>query len=109
MDEHAAQPAGPCHLGRRGGSPATAATVRLATAARALGISQAAAEDLAERGEFACNVIKTSDGYRVPFAALLRLLRSGCGEHTGPGPGNGTPADQERQEHRVRARTRPGQ
>ena len=109
MDEHAAQPAGPYHLGRRGGSPATAATVRLATAAHALGISQAAAHELADRGEFPCNVIQTSDGYCVPFAALLRLLRSGRGKHTGPGPGNGTPADQERQEHRVRARRRPGQ
>lgn len=58
-------------------SPATAATVRLATAAHALGISQAAAVELAERDEFPCTVIWASDGYHVLFAALLRILRSG--------------------------------
>jgi hypothetical protein len=63
---------------QHGNGPVTAATtVRLATAAHVLGISPASAQELAEREEFPCNVIWTSDGYRVPFAALLRVLRSG--------------------------------
>ena len=57
------------------GQPATPpATVALATAARALGISPQDACDLAERGEFPCPVVESGDGYRVPFAALLKLL-----------------------------------
>jgi hypothetical protein len=52
------------------------AMVGLPTAAHMLGISQADAADLAKRDEFPCVVIRTHDGYRVPFAAVLRVLRS---------------------------------
>lgn len=96
MDERATRVAGP--LACPSDPPAGATTVRLATAAHALGICQAAARDLAERGEFPCTVIKTSDGYRVPFAALLRILRSTHGKRTGPASGKGTPADDKDQE-----------
>ena len=54
-----------------------AATVSLMTAARALGISPDEASELAARGEFPCNVIEVGEVYRVPFAALLRVLDSG--------------------------------
>jgi hypothetical protein len=59
-----------------GRSPATAATVGLATAARLLGLSRATALALAEDEQFPCNVIKTTTGFRVPFASLVRVLRS---------------------------------
>jgi hypothetical protein len=62
-----------------GRCPATAATVGLATAARMLGLSPAAALALAEGEQFPCNVIKTTAGYRVPFASLMRVLRSSRG------------------------------
>ena len=62
---------------QQGCHPAPAATVGLMTAARALGISPDEADDLARRGEFPCNVIATGEGYRVSFAALLRVLSSG--------------------------------
>jgi hypothetical protein len=55
----------------------SAVTIGLMTAARVLGISSDEASDLAGRGEFPCNVIETGDGYRVPFAALLRVLDLG--------------------------------
>lgn len=59
------------------GQPATTpATVALATAARALGISTDDARDLAERGEFPCRVIRSGSDYRVPFAALRGLLKA---------------------------------
>jgi hypothetical protein len=61
----------------RRASPKPPATVGLMTAAHALGISPDEARDLAERHEFPCNVIETGTGYRVSFAALLRVLGSG--------------------------------
>jgi hypothetical protein len=73
---------------QRGGDPPPAATVGLTTAARALGISPKDADSLARRGEFPCIVIETGEGYRVPFAALLRALGSGPlrnpGQDAGP-------------------------
>jgi len=65
----------------RGQRASPPATVALATAARALGISPHDACDLAERGEFPCQVVKSGGGYRVPFAALLGLL--GPNSHDG--------------------------
>jgi hypothetical protein len=62
---------------QRGGVPPLAATVGLMTAARVLGINPDDADGLARRGEFPCSVIETGEGYRVPFAALLRALGSG--------------------------------
>ena len=56
---------------RPGGIPAT---VALMTAARTLGIGRTKAYELAKRGEFPCHVIKIGERYRVPLAALLRLL-----------------------------------
>ena len=49
-------------------------TVALMTAARTLGIGRTKAYELAKRGEFPCHVIKIGERYRVPLAALLRLL-----------------------------------
>jgi hypothetical protein len=73
---------------QRGDHPAPTATVGLLTAARALGISPDDAVGLARRGEFPCSVIETGEGYRVPFAALLRVLGSGPvrnpGQDAGP-------------------------
>ncbi len=74
-----------------GSSPATSATVGLATAALALGINPATAEAIAEHDEFPCQVIRTNDGYRVPFAALLPLLRSRSDRSAGQTPGPGHP------------------
>lgn len=72
-------PAGVARIGDEPGlgrSPATAATVGLATAARVLGLSPATALALAEHEQFPCSVIKTTAGFRVPFGSLLRVLRS---------------------------------
>ncbi len=78
MDESAIRPfRGDPSRRQHGCHPAPAATVGLMTAARALGISPDEADDLARRGEFPCNVIETGEGYRVSFAALLRVLGSG--------------------------------
>jgi len=78
MDESAIRPfRGDPSRRQHGCHPAPAATVGLMTAARALGISPDEADDLAGRGEFPCNVIATGEGYRVSFAALLRVLSSG--------------------------------
>lgn len=73
-----------------GSSPATTVTVGLATAARVLGISPAAAQVLAEHDEFPCAVIRTTDGYRVTFAALVRILHPRRGE---PAPGAGSSSE----------------
>ena len=62
---------------QRGGQSAPAATVGLMTAAHALRIKPYEAGDLARRGELPCNVIETSEGYRVSFAVLLQVLGSG--------------------------------
>lgn len=70
-----------------GSEPATAATVGLATAAHALGFSLATARTLAEHDVFPCSVIRTMDGYRVPFAALVRVLRSARADCAEPAPG----------------------
>jgi hypothetical protein len=59
------------------------ATIGLMAAARMLGISPDEASDLAGRREFPCNVIETGDCYRVPFAALLRVLDPGPVRHDG--------------------------
>ncbi len=88
MAEPAARPArpgAPRRQFRGGGAPA--ATVGLPTAARVLGISPDDADGLALRGEFPCSVIQTAEGYRVPFAALLRVLRSGPVHDTGQDAG----------------------
>jgi hypothetical protein len=77
---------------RRAGSSATGnwtgsapgATVSLQTAAHALSISPADAQRLAEAGAFPCDVVRSGGGYRIPFRALLHVLRSSPG--TGPGP-----------------------
>jgi hypothetical protein len=89
MDKSVIRPVGR-ELTRRhlGGQPVSAATVGLMTAARALGVSPDEAGDLAERGEFPCEVIEAGDGYRVSFAVLLQVLGSGpvrdTGQDTGP-------------------------
>jgi hypothetical protein len=78
MNEPAARPLrreSPRRQGRA--HPAPAATVGLITAARVLGISPDEAHNLAKHGDFPCNVIEASDGYRVSFTALLRVLRPG--------------------------------
>jgi hypothetical protein len=72
---------------QRGGDPPSATTVGLTTAARALGISPDDADGLARRGEFPCSVIETGEGYRVPFAALLRALGSGPARDPGQDAG----------------------
>lgn len=56
------------------GRSAPASTVALATAAGMLGIGPDDAVSLAAIGAFPCSVIQTREGYRVPFAALMRLL-----------------------------------
>jgi hypothetical protein len=53
-----------------------AVTVSLSTAARMLGLPPEQARNLAAREAFPCSVIATVDGYRVPFAALMHLLKS---------------------------------
>ena len=45
---------------------------------------------LAEHDEFPCAVIRTTDGYRVTFAALVRILRPRRGE---PAPGAGSSSE----------------
>jgi hypothetical protein len=88
MDDSPAWPARQDSLLRQPrGRPAPAATVGLMTAARALGIRPDQAPGLARRGEFPCTVIETSDGYRVSFAALLRILGSGPVRHSGQDAG----------------------
>ena len=78
MDKSVVRPVGRELTGRHlGGQPVSAATVGLMTAAHVLGISPDEAGDLARRGEFPCNVIETSEGYRVSFAVLLQVLGSG--------------------------------
>lgn len=57
------------------GRMAPAATVGLMIAACALGIVPGHARGLAESGAFPCSVIETREGYRVPFDALIRVLR----------------------------------
>ncbi len=73
---HAVTPSGAAHSARQlerepDGLPAT---VALMTAARTLGIGRTKAYELAKSGQFPCRVIKVGERYRVPFAALLRLL-----------------------------------
>ena len=51
------------------------ATVDLATAAKALGISAATAYKLLGRDEFPCRVLRTGYRYRVPTRALLVALQ----------------------------------
>lgn len=48
--------------------------VDITTAARALGLSRTYAYQLAKNGEFPCKVLRIGTCYRVPTAALLRLL-----------------------------------
>ena len=50
------------------------ASVGLLDAARALGIGRTSAYNLARAGRFPCPLIKVGAVYRVPTAALLRLL-----------------------------------
>lgn len=50
------------------------ATVDLATAARAIGVSVATAYRLARRRAFPCTVLRPGWRYRVPTAALLKAL-----------------------------------
>jgi hypothetical protein len=50
------------------------ASVSLLEAARALGIGRTSAYNLARQGQFPCPLIKVGALYRVPTAALLRLL-----------------------------------
>ena len=50
------------------------AIVDLVTAARALGLGRTKAYELARRGEFPCHLFRIGDTYRVPTAALLKLL-----------------------------------
>jgi hypothetical protein len=50
-----------------------------------LGISLSDAQNLAERGQFSCGMLWTSDGYRVTLAALIRVLRKND-ESREPGP-----------------------
>ena len=57
---------------------APATTVSLPAAAKVLGFTPDQAHDLAARGVFPCNVITTADGYRVPFGALMHLLKNCC-------------------------------
>jgi hypothetical protein len=83
MDEAAAWPVRRDPHQRPTGHLTPAATVGLMTAARALGISPDVASELTARGELGCNVIKVGEGYRVPFAALLRVLDSGPGRNAG--------------------------
>jgi hypothetical protein len=75
-------------LQQPGGRSAPAATVCLMTAARTLGISPDGACNLAGRDAFPCNVVDTSEGYRVSIAALLQVLGSGpvrdAGRDSGP-------------------------
>jgi hypothetical protein len=83
VDEPAAWPVRRDPHQRPAGHLAPAATVSLMTAARALGISPDEASELTARGEFGCNLIEVGEGYRVPFAALLRVLGSGPGRNAG--------------------------
>lgn len=57
------------------GRLASGTTVSPRTAARVLGLAPDQALDLAAHGMFPCKVITTSDGYRVPFGALVDHLR----------------------------------
>lgn len=68
------------------GATRPTATARLLASARPLGTF--GARDLDEAGQFPCQVIRTEDGYRVPFGALVRVLRSrlGLGSSSGPWP-----------------------
>jgi hypothetical protein len=50
------------------------AIVDLVTAGRALGLGRTKAYELARRGEFPCHLFRIGDTYRVPTAALLKLL-----------------------------------
>jgi hypothetical protein len=50
------------------------ATVDLATAARAVGVSLATAYRLARQQAFPCTVLRPGWRYRVPTAALLKAL-----------------------------------
>jgi hypothetical protein len=57
------------------GTTRLTATVSLPAAARTLGIPVSDTRDLAEAGRFPCQVIRTEGGCRVPFGALVRVLR----------------------------------
>jgi hypothetical protein len=78
------------------GTTAPAATVGLMTAAHVLGISRSDARTLAQRGEFPCSVVWVGEDYRVPFTALLRLLRSLPSHATERSPGPCPPGGEER-------------
>ena len=88
MDDHSA--VRPGHQASPGsqGTTAPAATVGLMTAAHMLGISRSDAQMLAQRGEFPCNVVWMGEDCRVPFAALLRVLRTrrSQAKERSPGP-----------------------
>jgi hypothetical protein len=58
------------------------AIIDIVTAARALGLGRTKAYELARRGEFPCQLFRIGDTYRVPTAALLKLLEM---PETGPG------------------------
>ena len=68
------------------GAARRTATVSLPAAARTLGIRLSDARDLAEAGQFPCQVIRTEDRYRVPFGTLVRVLRSQLRPGSGSGP-----------------------
>lgn len=68
------------------GATRPTATISLPAAARTLGIRLSDAHDLAEAGQFPCQVIRTEDDYRVPFGALVRVLRSRLHPGSGSGP-----------------------
>jgi hypothetical protein len=57
-----------------------------------LSIGFADALELIDRAEFPCGVLWTSEGHRVTFAALLRVLRSSHDAHPPVDP-HSLPAD----------------
>ncbi len=50
------------------------AAVDLSTAARALGFGRTKAQELARAGQWPTTLLRLGSAYRVPTAALLRLL-----------------------------------
>lgn len=54
---------------------ALAATTDIVTGGRAFGLGRTASYELAQNGNFPCQVIKTGGTYRVITADLLRVLQ----------------------------------
>ena len=76
MGDPSPLPEGQRYLPGKGNQSGQAATIGLAAAALALGMTLAEAQDLVKRGEFPCDVKRSGDEDRVVFASLVRILRS---------------------------------